>query len=227
MTYIYGEVRRELYENRIKKPLLKRLFSKDFYKLYKKRALLLFIGQIVFVIIIFIAAIKALESVWIWGSLIAVVFLMIVSEIWGEGRYNKENRRNELEQMRLEHTKYIQNVQSILKDYGIDTIQKRTLLKKECQDRLLKHSEEKKTVTANIEKLFIIMPLSALIGIAISKDEGSVIGIVVMLIIGGALMALNLIVKGLKYLYIGYYKDAYLLDVIHELEYLEEENCGQ
>ena len=114
------------------------------------------------------------------------------------------------------------NIKRVLDKNGIDTAQKRELLKNECIEILDKHKQKYISVKSRVFDMLIGVPLGALISSLIYQNNTSVINqILVIIMLGLIIIGFSNIIKKIKFYSDGYFKDKHLLDVLNEVQYSE------
>lgn len=157
---------------------------------------------------------------WIIPFLI-IFLIFFMSELNPEKFYNPKERSLELSEAKKDYEQYIQALKSTLNSCGIDSAQKRKVLKAECQTNLDKLAKPYNTISSNAYNMLIGVPLGAIVSSIIYKNEGDtvVIQIVFVILIGLCIIVFSKFIKYLCYFAEGHFKDRYLLESIHDYQY--------
>lgn len=222
MTYKYWEIRREVYNENPEKKMHGFRSIKDCRKLYKTRFWFLFLGQLVCMLLILIAAACNWNPLYILGFLVVSVVLMTVDEIIGEKRYNTSARAEELRENRVVYDAYIQEIKDILQRCNIDTEKKRDLLKAECRERVDKQNKPWSMMNTRIYDVFIGIPIGSLITVFMTQENTQItIPGITIVFVGIVMIVFSKLINKVLYYAQGNFKDQYLLDVLNEIEYSE------
>lgn len=222
MTYKYYDVRREIYENCSDKSLKKFRTFKEMKKLFKGLQWLMLALMIAYAIAMIIIAIFPISILWNTIPVIFVIAISILSQFTFEKLYHKEARKEELSMKGQSYKEYIDNILNTLKENGIDSVKKITVLKEECKCALAQHKQKYDSVKSKVFDMLIGIPLGALISSLIYKNSDAVVmQIFVLLLIGFFVIAFSNIVRKITFYSDGYFKDKRLLDVLNEIEYAE------
>lgn len=154
----------------------------------------------------------------------AVLVVSIALEFSRDKIYNPEERTRELAEEKESYERYIQEIKSVLVSCGVDSVQKRKILKDECKANMEQQAKPYDTVSSNAYNMLIGVPLGALISaIMYENNNGTVIANILELIIFGLMIVgFSKAFKALRYFSDGYFKDRYLLEILCELEYAED-----
>ena len=224
-TYRYRIIRRDIYEgcsNRA--PAKFRTFS-DMRKIFKTGYWMLLAGMILCLIASVDLFFHFLGTFHGAIPLLIELVLSIISEIFGYRMCNPSELKKEHDEVNASLESYIELIQTILVKHGITTKVQRDTLKKECEQELSLHNKYYQAANSNIFNVFIIGPLTALVTVLLSKNEGTNITInsIPLIIIAGLLIiGVTNIIKKIAFYSDGHFKDQYLLEILNELDYLPE-----
>ncbi|MCL2033891.1 MAG: hypothetical protein FWG94_04070 [Oscillospiraceae bacterium] len=223
MTVIYRNVRRAMYEEDPAKLLNKSRNFRDMVRLFKPLNWISFILMIFslasFVVFVVLEKFELLLIVPL-GFIVPVVIISILREKY---LYNYQPRVAELEEKKQNYKEYIQKIKCILGDNGINTSNKLSELKNECQGTLKIHWDKFSAMNNKVFEIFIGVPLGALIASIIYAD-GKVASnaIVVIIVVGLLVVCLAKLFQRFLYYSDEHFKDKYLLDILNELNYVSE-----
>ena len=190
-----------------------------------KPSLWIMSGSVVFAMISFgVIAWIGLLNPLIWIPILIIIIASVISQVSREKYlYNDAERKKELSEKIRDYDRYVLRVRNVLRNNGIDTPEKITKLKTECET-VLKTNQEKFTIINNkIFDMFIGVPLGALIASIIYADSTTAqTEIAVLIFLGLIILAIVTIARLINYYSEGYSKDKYLLDALNELDYSEE-----
>ncbi len=221
LTYKYYEIRREMFvENPDKILKRKRNFS-DIKKQFTIFHWVILFFLVVSAVICVVLGLKYSDKPFLLSIPVVIIFVCaILIEFFSDKMYNPLGRKEELKKQDEQYDKYIEKIHNILNKHGINSAKKRALLKKECEDNLIRHEEKFKIINGKTFEILIGVPLGALISSLIYKNDDALIGQILGIIILGIFLVLLLrIIKRIIYFSDGYFKDKYLMDILNEFEY--------
>lgn len=224
-TYRYLDVRRDIYEHCSDKQLKKLRTFSEVKRLFKKKYLVLMIILMLLIITGIIINCLLQNKIYLSIALVISVTLLIFTELFEDKTYNPSERKKELDKNSAALEKFIETSKGILKAHHIVTKEQLETLKKECENQLLLHSNNYKTVSNKVFDMLIGVPLGALISALIYKSNSLdviISQILVVIVVGLTIIAILRFSKIIAFYYYGRFKDQYLLDVLNELEYLSE-----
>ena len=228
MTIIYHNVRRAVYEEEPAKLLNKSRSFRDMAKLFKRpywaMFILLLLSAISIIALSILILTFSINVLWIALPIGIILAISIIVSLPKEKHlYNHEQRSIELEDRKRNYKVFIEKIRKILICNGIDTYSKLAELEKECQGILKLHHDKFSSVNGKIIDSFILVPLGALVASIIYADSQ------VVVITFTVIIALGLSISGIvKLLQKAFYyseerfKDQYLLNILHELNYVSE-----
>ena len=221
MTQKYIYVRREIYEKNPASKLSHTRNFADMVRLFKYLywvMLILIAGSIIATIVFLILN---PSNPYLLVPMGLIIIIAIVSQLPREKHlYHESARKKELEYLQEGYQQYISEILQILKKYDIDSVEKVSQLKHECEDALKSQKEKYSTIGNKIFDMLIGVPLGALIASMIYSGLNVVLTSVFSVIfIGIAIAGLNKVVQAVFFYTEGYFKDKYLLDVLNELNY--------
>lgn len=220
MTYKYYDVRRDIYESCSDKKLkgfrswseIKKLFN-TFHWAMLIIAILLLVSTIVIYVL-------PINYFWCLIPMIFYVPCEIVMELKFDSLLNKKARNDEIEKQNNAYKEYIDQIQSVLRRNGIDTVSKRNLLKKECESVLEKYEAGYAFVNNRAFDYLIGVPMGALISSLIHKESNTFLNVIITIVfVGMLLIGIVKIMKKIAFYKDGYFKDKQLLDALQEVEY--------
>ena len=225
MTYKYIRVRNDIYDKCTDKEMkklrkgneIKQLFKPfHWYLLLSTPAAIIALGVIFFL------------RINLWLELIPSI-VIILNNILAEYRFdrtlNQGAREKELQLLNDEYDNYIKKIDEVLESHGINSKEKRALLRNECLDCLDNHNKKYKSFNSGVFTQLIGVPIGALISALIYKNSNAVVSqIIAIIIIGLGVIAIAKFLKCLTYYTDGYLKDERLLDMLDELEYSIDDN---
>lgn len=221
LTYKYSEIRREMFVESPDKILKKKRSFIDIKKQFTifHWAILFFL--VVSAVICVVLGLKYSDKPFLLLIPIVIIFgCAILIEFFSDKMYNPLGRNEELKKQDEQYGKYIDKIHDVLNKHGINSAKKRALLKKECEDNLIRHEEKFKIINGKTFEILIGVPLGALISSLIYKNDDALIGQIIGIIILGIFLVLLLrIIKRIIYFSDGYFKDKYLMDILNEFEY--------
>lgn len=221
MTYKYFEIRREMFVESPDKILKRKRSFSDIKKQFTifHWAILFFL--VVSAVVCVILALKYPNKPFLLSIPVVIIFgCAILIELFSDKLYKPLGRKEVLKKQDEQYDKYIDRIHNILNKHGINSTKKRALLKKECEDNLIRHEEKFKIVNGKTFETLIGVPLGALISSLIYKNDNALIGQILGIIIWGLFLILLLrIIKRIIYFSDGYFKDKYLMDILNEFEY--------
>lgn len=229
MTYKYLLIRREIYENKPDAVLNGKRSIRDIIRLYKAPYLVFytafFLALIAYAILGLILRNGKNE---IYTSAIAIILIIpaILLELPRERiRYKMDERKKEIEKQKINYNTYIWNIYSILCSYEINTKEKIDKTKSECLSRLHLRNTTGLSVDNKVIEALIIYPISSIISSLIEKNDTVHYDVALTTILVGALIYASLRLKHIfDYIIESLYKDQYLLEVLEELEYYNDDD---
>lgn len=224
MTYKYREVRREVYNKCSGKAPKKYRSFNDMRRLFKRSQwalLFVMLGSLVsFIFLIVLIP----EKPYCLLPALAPIIVQIISEFSCDRLYNAEERKRELTEIRDTYEKYIQELTEVLNSCGIDSAQKRKVLKAECHACLEKQAKPYNSVSSNAYNMLIGVPLGAIVSAIIynNSNHAAMVQIIFLIEVGLIIIGLSKAFKTLSYYFDGHFKDRYLLEILNELEYIDD-----
>lgn len=220
MTYKYYNVRRDIYESCSDKKLkgfrswseIKKLFNTFHWAMLIVAILLLASAIVIYVL--------PINYFWCLIPMTLYVPCEIVMELKFDSLLNKEARNDEMERQSNAYKEYIEQIQTVLRKNGIDTIVKRNSLKNECESILKKYEARYAFVNNRAFDYLIGVPIGALISSLIHQESDTLLNVIILVIFAGMLLiGIVKIVKKIAFYKDGYFKDKQLLDALQEIEY--------
>lgn len=226
MTYKYIFIRRAVYEKVSDKKLKRTRTLKEIKRLFKLPYIILLILLAIAIISTIIMLIMQIPIIYTFIPMGFLIVSSIVFEISPERRiYNMEEREKEVDEKIENYKEYLESVNEIFIENGIDTPEKLSLLKAECISSIETSKSQFSSINAKLFDMMIGVPLGALLAIIIeNKDESQINSIIALMIIGALII---LTIKALNFIMSisdAVFKDRYLLDAINELEYDMKDN---
>ena len=226
MTYKYIFIRRAVYEKVSDKKLKRTRTLKEIKRLFKLPYIILLILLAIAIISTIIMLIMQIPIIYTFIPMGFLIVSSIVFEISPERRiYNMEEREKEVDEKIENYKEYLESVNEIFIENGIDTPEKLSLLKAECISSIETSKSQFSSINAKLSDMMIGVPLGALLAIIIdNKDESQINSIIALMIIGALIL---LTIKALNFIMSisdAVFKDRYLLDAINELEYDMKDN---
>ncbi len=226
MTYKYIFIRRAVYEKVSDKKLKRTRTLKEIKRLFKLPYIILLILLAIAIISTIIMLIMQIPIIYTFIPMGFLIVSSIVFEISPERRiYNMEEREKEVDEKIENYKEYLESVNEIFIENGIDTPEKLSLLKAECISSIETSKSQFSSINAKLFDMMIGVPLGALLAIIIdNKDESQINSIIALMIIGALIL---LTIKALNFIMSisdAVFKDRYLLDAINELEYDMKDN---
>ena len=226
MTYKYIFIRRAVYEKVSDKKLKRTRTLKEIKRLFKLPYIILLILLAIAIISTIIMLIMQIPIIYTFIPMGFLIVSSIVFEISPERRiYNMEEREKEVDEKIENYKEYLESVNEIFIENGIDTPEKLSLLKAECISSIETSKSQFSSINAKLFDMMIGVPLGALLAIVIeNKDESQINSIIALMIIGALIL---LTIKALNFIMSisdAVFKDRYLLDAINELEYDMKDN---
>ncbi len=224
MTYKYYGIRRELNETNPEKGLKGFRTFDEMKNLFNTFHWVIFIFMIAAMIAFIVLALLPINHLF---SLIPVAIVYICSfiyEIIGDSLLNPEAKQEEIEKHDKAYSEYIDKVKEILDKNGINTKEKRELLRNECETVLEGYEKKFDNPKERIIDIAIAVPIGAFISSLIKKSSDTVVPVVFAVVIIGIMIVC--ILKVFKKLYFyseGYFKDRQLLNALIEVEYSFDE----
>lgn len=232
MTYKYVLIRREIYENKPDAILRGKRSVRDIIKLYRFPYLVFY--TVYFLALIMYAIFGLLfsnEKNAIYSTVIAIILIVpaLLLDLPRERtRYKMTERKKEIEKQKVNYNAFIQNTYNILCSYEIDTKIKIRIIKSECISRLQSSSNIGVSENNKVIEVLIIYPISSIISSLIEKNDLVHYDMAITTILIGILFYAFIRLKHIvSYLIDSIYKDRYLLDVLEELEYYDDEELKQ
>lgn len=220
MTYKYYNVRRDIYESCSDKKLKGfRSFHemKELFKPFHWAILILLLLLLISLIVIWIVPINKL---WEIIPLFIIFPCSIIAEYKFDSLLDENARKIELEKHDDAYKEYINQIQTVLLNNGIDTALKRNLLKKECELALEKHESKYTFANSKVFDGLIGVPVGALISSLIYKDSDALINeIMAIIFIGIICIVFVKLFKKISFYSDGYLKDQQMLNALQEIEY--------
>ena len=224
MTYKYRYIRREIYETNPAGKLNSYRSLSEMARLFKRPYWIMLGGMLLAIFLFGGIVIKAPGSPFIFIPILIILAISVISQIPREKvLYNNSAREKEIEQKTQEYEQYIEDIDKIFREYGINTTDKLVKLKAECEELL--HAREIKytNISGKIVDMFIGVPLGALIAsLMYAKNDTIPTAIGALIIIGFIVLGGVKIFRSINYYSDGYFKDKYLFDAINELEYSDK-----
>ncbi len=224
ITYKYLEVRREVYNQcSSKAPKRVRSYS-DIKKLFKKSfwALLsiLIVACVAFVLLVVLFP----QHPYYLIPVPVALLIPIVLEFRCEKIYNSEERNHELAEIRGAYEHYIQEIKVVFNSCGINSPQKRAVLKEECKASLEGQTKSHNAIVSNVYSICVGVPLGAIVSAIIysHNNDIEVTPMIAMIMLGLIIIGFCKLHKIFMYYSEGYFKDRYLLNILDELEYAED-----
>lgn len=224
ITYKYFEVRREIYSKCSDKSLKQIRSLNDMKKLFK-RSFWVMMSVLLISIIAFVLLIVFFPQKLYYLIPVPVAFLIpIILEFRCEKVYNAEERDHELAEVKGAYEHYILEIKTVLNSCGINSSQKREVLKAECKANLEKQAKPHNIIISNVYSMLVGVPLGAIVSAIIysNSNDIAIAQMIGMIMFGLTIIGLCTIHRTLTYYSEGYFKDRYLLEVLNELEYVEE-----
>lgn len=232
MTYKYVLIRREIYENKPDAIFRGKRSVRDIIKLYRFPYLVFY--TVYFLALIMYAIFGLLfsnEKNAIYSTVIAIILIVpaLLLDLPRERtRYKMTERKKEIEKQKVNYNAFIQNTYNILCSYEIDTKIKIRIIKSECISRLQSSSNIGVSENNKVIEVLIIYPISSIISSLIEKNDLVHYDMAITTILIGILFYAFIRLKHIvSYLIDSIYKDRYLLDVLEELEYYDDEELKQ
>lgn len=225
MTYKYYDIRRDIYESCSDKGLkgFRTLTEmKNLFKTFHWIMLALLLLSLVAMVVILLCPINELWSI-IPSS---VLFLCaIIMEYKFDSLLDKKAKKEEQDKYNDAYNEYIGKIEKILLNNGIDSLQKRTQLKKECSLALEKHESKYAFTKSKAFDFFIGVPIGALISSFMYKESNTLINETIMIMLIGIIVVfLVKLIRIITFYSDGYWKDKKLLNVLNEIEYSISDN---
>lgn len=224
MTLKYWYIRRDIYEENPEDILNSYRSIADMVRLFRlpywtMLGILLFASVLLFVFIML-----PLQNLVIWIPIIIIVLINLLSQIPRERYlYKDPARSDEMAERMMSYEQYVLDVWVIFHKHGIDTLEKLSILKTECEAILKAHEDKYTKVNSRLVEMLIGVPLGALIASIIYTDSNTFpMAIIALVIIGFIVIGVVKLVKYINYYSEGYFKDKYLLDAINEVIYSEK-----
>ena len=220
MTYKYYSIRRELNEANPEKGLNGFRTFDEMKELFNSFHWAIFITMIVSMLAFIVLALLPINNLF---SLIPVAIVYLCSfiyEIKGDSLLNPKAKQEEIEKHDKAYSEYIDRVKEILDKNGINTKEKRELLRNECETVLEGYEKKFNNPIERIIDIAIAVPIGAFISSLIKKSSDTVVPVVFTVVIIGIMIVC--ILKVFKKLYFyseGYFKDRQLLNALTEVEY--------
>ena len=98
------------------------------------------------------------------------------------------NLYDEIEKQNIAYKEYIEQIKSVLRKNGIDTVAKRNLLKKECESVLEKYEARYAFVNNKAFDYLIGVPIGALISSLIHKEMDTLLNMIIAIVFVGVLL---------------------------------------
>ncbi len=224
MTYKYYDVRRDIYESCSDKNLRGFRSWSEIKKLFKTFHWVMFVLLILLLISIVVITVCPINNLWGMIPMSFIWLCAIIVEYKFDPLLDKNARKNELEKHNDAYTEYVNQIQTVLLNNGIDTASKRNLLKKECKLALEKHESKYTFANSKVFDGLIGVPIGALISSLIHKDGDALINeIMAVIFIGIICIVFVKLFKKISFYSDGYLKDKQMLDALQEIEYSASE----
>ena len=220
MTYKYYDVRRDIYESCSDKKLKGFRSWSEIKKLFNTFHWVILIIEIALLVSTIVIYVLPINYFWCLMPMILYVPCEIIMELKFDPLLNKKARNDEIEKQNIAYKEYIEQIKSVLRKNGIDTVAKRNLLKKECESVLEKYEARYAFVNNKAFDYLIGVPIGALISSLIHKEMDTLLNMIIAIVfVGVLLIGIVKIVKKIAFYKDGYFKDKQLLDALQEVEY--------
>lgn len=225
MTYKYYDIRRDIYENCSDKGLKGFRTLTEMKKLFKTFHWIMLALLLLSLIAMIIILLFPINELW---SIIpsSILFLCAIIMEWKfDSLLDKKAKKEERNKYNDAYNEYIGEIKKILLNNGIDDLQKRTQLKKECKSALEKHEEKYTFTKSKVFDFFIGVPIGALISAFMYKGSNTLINETIMIVfIGIIIIFLVKIIRIISFYSDGYWKDKKMLNALNEIEYSMSDN---
>ena len=224
MTQKYYHVRREIYEvNPLNKSKSTRKLS-DLRKLCKLPFWIIAITMILSLIAMVVLMIFKPTSLLPLFPILPMSVALIVFELLKEKHlFNETYRNEELIEEKNNYQLSIVEVHGILEKNNINTFEKFSLLKNECETIVKNQKEKQIKVRNKIYSMLIGVPIAALIANIINTGKDINLNAVTLVIFLGALVSgSSILFQRISFYLNGEFKDKLMLDSLNELNYSSE-----
>lgn len=220
MTYKYYDVRRDIYESCSDKKLKGFRSWSEIKKLFNTFHWVILIIEIVLLVSTIVIYVLPINYFWCLMPMSLYIPCDIIMELKFDPLLNKKARNDEIEKQSVAYKEYIEQIKSVLRKNGIDTVAKRNLLKKECESVLEKYEARYAFVDNKAFDYLIGVPIGALISSLIHKEMDTLLNMIIAIVfIGVLLIGIVKIMKKIAFYKYGFFKDKQLLDALQEVEY--------
>lgn len=224
MTQKYLWVRREIYEKNPASKINHNRSISDMVRLFKIPYWIMLAFLMLSAIGLIVMSIVGVKTLLIFLPMIIILVVSIVSQIPREKYFYKDSvRQEELAEMQEKYQLYINELWVLLDKHGINTPEKVSLLKLECEEKLKAHKKAYQGIGKRVFDMFFGVPLGALISsIIYTKSDIDPVSIVSIFFVGFATTGFVKLINNLRFYSDGYFKDKRLLDALNELSYNEK-----
>lgn len=223
MTYKYLDIRRDIYNECSKMQIKKYRSFNDMKKLFKWSYWAILICIPIF-LIAGLTLLFSLPNTLFWIIPLALItILSVIVEYKSESMYNPSERKKEIDSNNEYYNSYIEKIIKIFESHGIVNSTQRKALKDECSKILMSNEKRYNIVNSKIYDILIGVPLGALISSLIYKNDETLPEQIICIIVIGTLgLLITKVIKKLFYFSDGHFKDRFLLNILNELEYCDD-----
>lgn len=221
MTYKYNEVRREICKYKPDKLLIANRTFNEIKNVFSFRFWIPFGISVIAIIAVIVLVFLDLYT-WCLIPFCVILLIYTILDWLGEKIYNVIPRKAELKTQKENYQNYINKIQEILKNCGIETSEQIDCLKVEASEIISKFETRFDSVKVKISDLAFAIPLGALFeSFWSSRTDVNQMGIIFFIICGLLVFSVMSIIRSVYIHFNKIQKDYYLRQVLYEICYLE------
>lgn len=220
MSYKYLFIRQELYDKNFLGKIYPSRSLADIGKLYSRKYWILVVAYFIS-IGLFVTSFALQYELLKWVFMLILMILAITIDIPREKFvYNEPALSVEKTEIKNNYKQAIELIVELLKDNGIDSLEKLMKLKSECEGILKTHNEKFSKFDSKIIELLLVAPISALVASQIYPQSDVVLsGIILVSLVGISILVLMKATRLIYYYSKGCFKDKFILEIIMDVEY--------
>lgn len=227
VTYKYLEARREVYEKCSAKELKPYRTFRQMQKVLKWSYWVMLATMLLCVIVGFFLVAVFPDKLFCVMPISIELLLLVIGEFMGEKKYNSVEREKELKERREQYDEYVNSINKVLCEVGINNRDLRGRLKMECKNKIELYEKSYSSISGRVFEMLVGVPLGAFISSLIYKNDTAITEQIAGLVIIGVMIIIFVrVAKKAKYFIGGYFKDQFLLSVLNEVEYSEDGGDG-